>query len=90
MNPEPSPQNKLLLDIQTIADLTGFSVGTLYHFVSQRRIPFVRISSRCIRFERSALESWIAGMAVPTASVDSTRIPRNKRDDDKRFEKMNR
>jgi len=50
----------MLLTVRDVAKLTGFSVGTLYHFVSQRRIPVVRISSRCIRFRRSDLEQWIS------------------------------
>jgi excisionase family DNA binding protein len=51
---------RMLLTVRDVAKLTGFSVGTLYHFVSQRRIPVVRISSRCIRFRRSDLEQWIS------------------------------
>jgi excisionase family DNA binding protein len=54
--------DRLLLKIGEVAQLTGFSVGTLYHFVSQRRIPVVRISSRCIRFRRSDVDAWIASL----------------------------
>lgn len=52
----------LLLNIKEVAQLTGFSVGTLYHFVSQRRIPFVRISSRCVRFRTQDIEKWLEGL----------------------------
>lgn len=52
-------EDKLLLDIEEVAELTGLSVGTLYHWVSQRRIPVVRFSSRCIRFRRCDLDAWI-------------------------------
>jgi excisionase family DNA binding protein len=58
--------SKLLLDIKETAELTGFSVGTLYHWVSQRRIPFIRISPRCIRFCRQNLETWLADLTQPT------------------------
>ena len=47
-----------LLTIGEVAAMTGLTVGTLYHFVSQNRIPVVRISSRCLRFRRSALLAW--------------------------------
>jgi excisionase family DNA binding protein len=47
-----------LLTIKEVAGLTGMAVGSLYHLVSQKRIPVVRISSRCIRFRLSSLESW--------------------------------
>ena len=52
-------EGKLLLNIKELAKLTGFSVGTIYHFVSQRRIPFVRISSRCVRFRKKDIEKWL-------------------------------
>jgi excisionase family DNA binding protein len=52
--------NDRLLRIEEVAELTGLAVGTVYHLVSQKRIPVVRISSRCIRFRLSSLESWFA------------------------------
>lgn len=57
-----SAQNRLLLNVKEVAELTGFSVGTLYHLVSQQRIPFVRISSRCVRFRISDIEKWLDGL----------------------------
>lgn len=48
-----------LLTINEVSELTGLAVGTLYHFVSQRRIPVVRLSKRCIRFRQSDLSEWI-------------------------------
>jgi excisionase family DNA binding protein len=47
-----------LLTIAEVAALTGLAVGTLYHFVSEGRIPVVRISKRCIRFRLSAILKW--------------------------------
>jgi excisionase family DNA binding protein len=52
-----------LLTIQEVADFTGLAVGTLYHLVSQRRIPVVRLSKRCIRFRNSDLSDWIETLA---------------------------
>jgi len=54
--------SKLLLDIAEVSRLTGFRVGTLYRWVSERRIPFLRFSPRCVRFRRSDLEQWLAGL----------------------------
>jgi excisionase family DNA binding protein len=59
-------ENDSLMDIAAVAAWTGLSVGTLYHFVSQRRIPFVRISARCIRFRRRDIESWLMSKVVQT------------------------
>jgi excisionase family DNA binding protein len=61
----------------TVVEAAGFlhiSVGTLCHFVSQRRVPVVRISSRCIRFSRLDLEEWVASHSQP--SRDSGTVAR--------------
>jgi len=55
---------KMLLDIREVSELTGLSVSTLYHWVSQGRIPVIRLSRRCIRFRKQALEEWVATFAV--------------------------
>jgi len=51
-----------LLTIDEVAELTGLAVGTLYHFVSQKRIPVVRLSKRCIRFRQSDLSDWFQAL----------------------------
>lgn len=61
---------KELLDVRDLSALTGFSSGTLYHWVSERKIPFVRFSSRCVRFRRSDIDSWIAEKLVSPLSTD--------------------
>jgi excisionase family DNA binding protein len=58
-------ESDTLLTIHEVAELTGLAVGTLYHWVSQRRIPAVRFSSRCVRFRRSDIEEWIAEKLIP-------------------------
>lgn len=66
----------ILLTVHDVAKLTGLSSGTLYHFISQRRIPFVRISARCVRFRKSDLEGWINRMLVEElARTNSGRRP---------------
>ena len=56
---------KLLIDIRELSRLTGLSVGTLYHWVSQRRIPCVRLSVRCVRFSIPAIREWLADLSDP-------------------------
>jgi excisionase family DNA binding protein len=63
------PRN--LLTIVDVSQLTGLSVGTLYHWISQKRIPVVRFSPRCIRFRRSDIEAWISGMVVAPSDANS-------------------
>jgi excisionase family DNA binding protein len=70
-------EERLLLDINEVSELTGFSVGTLYHWVSERRIPFLRVSCRCLRFRRADIESWLAELVeVPEhAGCKVRRVP---------------
>ena len=60
----------ILLTAGEVAKLTGFAEGTIRHFVSQRRIPFIRISSRCVRFRRSDIETWLEKLLVRSADVE--------------------
>ena len=64
---ETMSDEKILLTAVEVARLTGFAEGTIRHFVSQRRIPFVRISARCVRFRRSDIESWLENLLVLSA-----------------------
>jgi len=52
-------REKLLINIRELSELIGLDCGTIYHFVSQGRIPVVRISARCIRFRLSDIEAWL-------------------------------
>jgi excisionase family DNA binding protein len=56
---------KILLTAAEVAKLTGFAEGTIRHFTSERKIPYVRISARCIRFRRSDIDSWLQQKLVP-------------------------
>jgi excisionase family DNA binding protein len=62
---------KILLTAAEVATLTGFAEGTIRHFVSQKRIPVVRISARCVRFRRSDIESWLEQMLIPAAPASA-------------------
>lgn len=55
--------NRLLLNVEEVSQLTGLAKGTIYHWISQKRIPVVRLSPRCVRFRRCDLEAWLAGLA---------------------------
>jgi excisionase family DNA binding protein len=63
MTPETAKSERLLT-IKEVSELTGLAVGTLYHFVSQQKIPVVRLSKRCIRFRYSDLMTWIRSLTT--------------------------
>ena len=75
----PAPSNHptggdRLLTIKEVSELTGLAVGTLYHFVSQKRIPVVRLSNRCIRFRLSSLQRWFEELSQETARKSAERF----------------
>lgn len=54
---------RLLLTVREVAELLGIRPGSVYHWVSQGRLPCIRLSSRCLRFRREDLDEWLAGLA---------------------------
>lgn len=67
-----------LLTVREVAELLGLSVGGVYHLISSRRIPTVKLSARCVRFDRIAVEDWIASLSVPADSIDPNRVRKQK------------
>jgi excisionase family DNA binding protein len=54
-----------LLTVAEAARFLNLATGSLYHLISQHRVPVVRISSRCVRFSRRALTEWLASLSQP-------------------------
>jgi excisionase family DNA binding protein len=57
-----------LLNVDEVAEFLGLAVGTIYHLVSARRLPCVRLSARCLRFRRADLEEFIANLPETLAA----------------------
>lgn len=70
---------KLLINIKELSALTGIATGTLYHWVSEDRLPHTKLSQRCLRFSVPEIRKWIAGLSQPVGSSDTIRTPRDKR-----------
>ena len=56
--------HETLLDYAAVSKMINVSVGTLRWLVHDRRIPHLRLGPRTIRFERRAIERWIAERRV--------------------------
>jgi excisionase family DNA binding protein len=52
-----------LLTIRELAERLGISLGTAYHWLSQGRLPCVRLSSRCVRFREGDVEKMLEQLA---------------------------
>jgi predicted DNA-binding transcriptional regulator AlpA len=49
-----------LLKIAEAAQFLNVAPGSLYHLVSQGRVPCIHLSKRCLRFRMADLQAWIA------------------------------
>ena len=60
---------KSLLDVRQAAEFLGVSRSTMYDYVAQGRLPYVRmrVGARkiTIRFRQEALEEWVLENEVP-------------------------
>ena len=64
--------NRRLLNVQELAELTGLSKNTIYCWVSQRRIPFVKCG-RLTKFDLQRIEKWIEENSVQEEKFEHMR-----------------
>jgi excisionase family DNA binding protein len=62
-----------LLTYAAAADFLGIKRGTLYAWVHEGRIPHVRFSERCVRFDRAELEAWVEKRRVKATHATGRR-----------------
>ena len=55
--------NKRLLNINELSEYIGLSTSTIYSWVSQRRIPFVKCG-RLTKFDLERINEWIEESSV--------------------------
>jgi excisionase family DNA binding protein len=61
-----------LLKVNEVAEMIGVSPKTVYGWVYQRAIPFVKPSRTTLRFRRNDIEAWLDERSVaPTHSSKS-------------------
>ncbi len=58
-----------LLNIDEVAEYTGLSKNTLYAWVCQRRIPFVKVG-RLTKFDLKDVDRWIEENKKKTFDID--------------------
>ena len=62
-----------LLTYDEAAEFLGVRRGTLYAWVSQRRIPHLRLSARSVRFDKQELTAWVEARRVGQEACAPTR-----------------
>ncbi len=48
-----------LIDYGAAAELLGIPLGTLYEWVSRKKLPHVRLGPRLVRFDEDELRDWL-------------------------------
>ncbi|OGL45868.1 MAG: hypothetical protein A2149_00270 [Candidatus Schekmanbacteria bacterium RBG_16_38_11] len=52
------PGQKQLLDTKEAAELLGISKNTLYEWVIQKKVPYIKVG-RLTKFKKETLEEWL-------------------------------
>jgi excisionase family DNA binding protein len=60
MQIEAINKKERLWNVIETAEFLNISPGTLYHWLSQNRIPCIRFSARCLRFDPEKTKKWAA------------------------------
>lgn len=66
---EKISNQKQLLDTKEAAELLGISRNTLYEWVVQRKVPYVKVG-RLTKFRREDLEAWLKKRTQEEKSID--------------------
>lgn len=67
-----------LLTVPEVAEQLGVSVHTVYSWVAQRRLPFLKVG-RLLRFDGRTIESWLREQCEREVRVEATTLPRVNR-----------
>ena len=53
-----------LISVQELADKIKFNKLTIYRWVKERKIPFVKMPGNDIRFNKEKIENWIEARTI--------------------------
>ena len=58
-----------LISVQELSKMLNFAPNTIYRWVKDRRIPFVKMPSNDIRFDKAKIENWIENRTVKSKNL---------------------
>jgi hypothetical protein len=67
-----------LVTKRIVAKATSVSIRTIEHWVEQRRIPVIRLSPRCVRFDLRRVLGALGRFEVREITIASDRLPKAK------------
>jgi predicted DNA-binding transcriptional regulator AlpA len=66
-----------LLNKKDVAEAFGVTVKAIDKWVSERRIPYIKISAKCVRFRPSAIKKYLDRRTVKPQVRPSLRTRRS-------------
>ena len=57
---------KRYMKVAELAEYLGLSIRTIYDLVGKRRIPFIPLSRKALRFDRQKIDRWMEKKEVKT------------------------
>ena len=74
-----NPRNaEPMLTVRDVAELTTLSEWTIRTYVSQRKIPFMKLGRRVL-FERDDIADWLESFRVPMSDNSKRKNRKNNR-----------
>ena len=62
------------MNVKEVAKYTGLSRGTIYNFVSQKKIPFQRISEKKVIFDKAEIDEWLKERSGDSSSNETMKF----------------
>jgi len=59
---EVKPRREKLLKVEDIAEYLQVAPHTIHTWVSEQRIPHIKLGGRCTRFDLEKVKKWLATM----------------------------
>lgn len=69
----------MLLTKQQVMEVLGIKESTLYTWVHHKKIPYIKLGKRCLRFRESDILEWITEKAVHPQSAEASQTTKIKR-----------
>lgn len=60
-----------LLTIDDVCAITGLRRSTIYKMICEKRIPFLKISGRCVRFWEADIERWLKSKTIDVKAPEA-------------------
>ena len=51
--------SQTLISVKEASELTKLSIGTVYSYIYNKRIPYVKVGERKVVFDQDELQKWV-------------------------------